>query len=466
MELLRVQKRFIKSKIIKNIIIKCKAKSGNLESLLHRILYLKSNFDFEKEDRILLVEKSDKKIIDIQKKYNIINNEHKYDYYSLLEDFKVPDILSYKDVIESYIGSKNEITNKEKIEILDNILKDKNNKKINKDNVFAIINEIKYMKINNIKSLEEYKVLMGAPLKLRKNSLNRSVMYEAFISYNKELSKRNLYDEEDLSLLAINSVNENNKYTHVLVNNAQDFSKLELDFLRNICRNKTYSTFTVMLNLNKNENIYSSLIKKKRVYIKKYFGNDEKKVFNFTGSNTVVKKNKATIKNKNIDEYNFIDLKHHNNCKFSIDDELDNDNFIINNEEIISNDQLKEVPVYTNIAAGEPILINPQIEDSFKLPKYITKGSYKKFILKVKGDSMIDANIHDGDLVLIEQNPVPVNGDVVAVNIEGSATLKTLKVEKDRVVLLPQNSNYSPIIVTKDEEFYVLGKAVGVISKS
>ena len=79
---------------------------------------------------------------------------------------------------------------------------------------------------------------------------------------------------------------------------------------------------------------------------------------------------------------------------------------------------------------------------------------------------MIDANIHNGDLVLIEQNPVPVNGDIVAVNIEGSATLKTLKIEKDKIVLLPQNKNYSPIIITKNEEFYVLGKAIGIISKS
>lgn len=463
MELLKIQKRFIKSKIIKNIIIKCKGTSGNLEALLHRILYLKSNYDFEKEDKILLVEKNHKKIKDIRNKYKIINDKFKYDYYSLLQDFKMPDILSYNELIENYIGLKKEITNKEKIEILSSILENINNKKINKDNVFLIINEIKYMKINRIQNIEEYKVLMGAPLKLRKNSLNRSVMYEVFISYNKELLKRNLYDEEDLSILAINSVN-NNKYTHVLVNNAQDFSKLELDFLRKICRNKSYSTFTAMIDLDKNENIYSSLIKKKRVYIKKYFKDSEKKIYNFVPKNKLVKKNEFNI--KNINEYVFTDLKYHNNYKFSIDDGLDNNNFIINNEEVISNEDLNEVPVYTNIAAGEPILINPQIEDSFKLPKYITKGSYKKFILKVKGDSMIDANIHNGDLVLIEQNPVPVNGDIVAVNIEGSATLKTLKIEKDKIVLLPQNKNYSPIIITKNEEFYVLGKAIGVISKS
>ena len=62
MELLKIQKRFIKSKIIKNIVIKCKGTSGNLEALLHRILYLKSNYDFEKEDKILLVEKNHKKL--------------------------------------------------------------------------------------------------------------------------------------------------------------------------------------------------------------------------------------------------------------------------------------------------------------------------------------------------------------------------------------------------------------------
>ena len=69
-------------------------------------------------------------------------------------------------------------------------------------------------------------------------------------------------------------------------------------------------------------------------------------------------------------------------------------------------------------------------------------------------------------IVINNSNYTPVNGDIVAVNIEGSATLKTLKIEKDKIVLLPQNKNYSPIIITKNEEFYVLGNAIGVISKS
>ena len=79
---------------------------------------------------------------------------------------------------------------------------------------------------------------------------------------------------------------------------------------------------------------------------------------------------------------------------------------------------------------------------------------------------MIIANINDGDLVVIEQNQAPNNGDIVAVNIAGSATLKRLKVEKDSVMLLPENEKYEPIIINEMDEFYILGKAIGVIKKN
>lgn len=78
---------------------------------------------------------------------------------------------------------------------------------------------------------------------------------------------------------------------------------------------------------------------------------------------------------------------------------------------------------------------------------------------------MIKANINDGDLVVIEQTQAPMNGDIVAVNIEGSATLKTLSLTKTTITLLPENDEYEPIVVTPDEEFYILGKAIGVIRK-
>ena len=78
---------------------------------------------------------------------------------------------------------------------------------------------------------------------------------------------------------------------------------------------------------------------------------------------------------------------------------------------------------------------------------------------------MINANINNGDLVIIEQNPTPSNGDIVAVNIDGNATLKRLKIEKERVLLMPENDKYEPISIYRDDEFFVLGKAIGIITK-
>ena len=129
-------------------------------------------------------------------------------------------------------------------------------------------------------------------------------------------------------------------------------------------------------------------------------------------------------------------------------------------------DELEKIPVYENIAAGEPILINEEQQDTFVLPKFWVRSSNDKFILQVKGNSMINAGINDGDLVVIEQNPAPFNGDIVAVNIEGSATLKRLQVGNDKIYLMPENDLYKPIIIDANDEFYILGKAIGIIAKS
>ena len=125
-------------------------------------------------------------------------------------------------------------------------------------------------------------------------------------------------------------------------------------------------------------------------------------------------------------------------------------------------DELLELPVYSDIAAGEPILINSEIEGKFYLPKYWLKGVKNAFILKVKGDSMIGANINHGDYVIIRQESAANNKDIVAVDIGGNATLKRLSIEKDRILLMPENKKYKPIVIDS-EDTYIIGTAIGII---
>ncbi|MFQ8601467.1 MAG: transcriptional repressor LexA [Anaerovoracaceae bacterium] len=124
-------------------------------------------------------------------------------------------------------------------------------------------------------------------------------------------------------------------------------------------------------------------------------------------------------------------------------------------------EQIEEIPLVGRIAAGTPILAEQNIEDSFPVPSRFL-GSGKNFMLTVKGESMIEAGIMDGDYILVEQKNSIKNGDIVVAMVDGfesEATVKTFYKEKDHIRLQPENSTMSPIIV-KDAK--ILGKVKGV----
>lgn len=123
--------------------------------------------------------------------------------------------------------------------------------------------------------------------------------------------------------------------------------------------------------------------------------------------------------------------------------------------------QVEEVPLVGRIAAGTPILAEQNIEDSFPVPSRFL-GSGKKFMLTVKGESMIEAGIMDGDYILVEQQNRVQNGDIVVAMVDGfesEATVKTFYKEGDHIRLQPENSTMSPIIV---KDVKILGKVKGV----
>jgi repressor LexA len=119
------------------------------------------------------------------------------------------------------------------------------------------------------------------------------------------------------------------------------------------------------------------------------------------------------------------------------------------------------VPVVGRIAAGGPILAEQMIEDVFPLPRELV-GDGTTFLLKVVGDSMIDAAIADGDWVVVRQQPDADNGEIVAAMIDGEATVKTLQRREGHVWLLPHNPAYSPI---PGEDATILGRVVTVLRK-
>ena len=119
------------------------------------------------------------------------------------------------------------------------------------------------------------------------------------------------------------------------------------------------------------------------------------------------------------------------------------------------------VPVVGRIAAGGPILAEQAIEDVFPLPKQIV-GDGDLFLLRVVGDSMVDAAICDGDWVVVRRQPTADNGDIVAAMLDNEATVKTFKRTATKVWLLPHNDAYDPI---DGEHAVILGKVTAVLRR-
>lgn len=119
------------------------------------------------------------------------------------------------------------------------------------------------------------------------------------------------------------------------------------------------------------------------------------------------------------------------------------------------------VPVLGRIAAGGPILAEEAVEDVFPLPRELV-GDGDLFLLKVVGESMVDAAICDGDWVVVRRQNVADNGDIVAAMIDGEATIKTFKRTGSQIWLIPHNRAFDPI---PGNDAVVLGKVVTVIRK-
>ena len=120
-----------------------------------------------------------------------------------------------------------------------------------------------------------------------------------------------------------------------------------------------------------------------------------------------------------------------------------------------------EVPVVGRVAAGEPIFAEQKIEDTFPLPDRFVNGG-NNFMLRVRGESMIEAGIMDGDLILVQETSEARNGEIVVALIDGietGATVKTFYRKNGKIYLTPENKTMGPIIV---DDATIVGKVKGV----
>ncbi len=148
---------------------------------------------------------------------------------------------------------------------------------------------------------------------------------------------------------------------------------------------------------------------------------------------------------------------------FSVDPSsfIDNDYMSYNN--IIAMPKMNRIPLLGTIACGTPILAAENLECEIVIPEDINAD----FALRCKGDSMIDARIHNGDIVYIRQQPTVENGEIAAVLIDEEATLKRVYISDNTITLVACNSKYQPFVYTGEQldQIHILGKAVGFTSK-
>ncbi len=129
----------------------------------------------------------------------------------------------------------------------------------------------------------------------------------------------------------------------------------------------------------------------------------------------------------------------------------------------ISEKENNKIPIIGRVAAGSPILSEENIEGSILIDQTFLKKSDNCFALKVKGDSMIDAGIFEDDLVIISPQTTANNGDIIVARISDEVTVKVYEFKNQGVKLIPQNKNYSPIVIKNKEEFSIVGKVTGVL---
>lgn len=127
--------------------------------------------------------------------------------------------------------------------------------------------------------------------------------------------------------------------------------------------------------------------------------------------------------------------------------------------------ELKLPYVIEGISAGFPSPADDFLDINIDLNKYLIKNPSTTFYGRVRGNSMMDAGIHDGDLLIIDKSLEPINNKIAVCFIDGEFTVKRIKIEKDIIWLIAENKDYKPIKVTKDNDFIIWGIVTNVIKQ-
>lgn len=130
----------------------------------------------------------------------------------------------------------------------------------------------------------------------------------------------------------------------------------------------------------------------------------------------------------------------------------------------IDNKSYQRIPLYSSkVAAGFPSPADDHVESHLDLNEHLVKHPAATFFVKVTGDSMVDANIHENDILIVDRSLTPMNGRIVVAAVDGQLTVKRLHMKDNKLTLLPANSEFTPIEVDENNEVYIWGVVTNVI---
>ncbi|MCA2004768.1 MAG: transcriptional repressor LexA [Ignavibacterium sp.] len=135
----------------------------------------------------------------------------------------------------------------------------------------------------------------------------------------------------------------------------------------------------------------------------------------------------------------------------------------IESEEVNYNSKVISIPVVGRVAAGSPILSEENLDGMISIDSNFFKNNKDCFALRVSGDSMINAGIFDGDLVIVNPDEKVSQHDIVVARVDDEITVKNYEKKNNKILLIPQNEKYEPITVTEKNNFSIVGKVIGVL---
>ena len=263
------QRRIIENKPKGNVLVKGVAGSGKTTVAVHKIPFLLKDYCYEKDDKVLVITYNKSLINYVKYIYEEIEKNKKEEQLSLgiYESgdkdklyIETIDNIMFKYFILNTKNEKLKIANDKQVTkaLLDAIIKVRENYKkisvLDEKNITFIKEEIRWMKSCNYTDIEEYQNIdrigrisnnnIESPHKLRKNSQIRQAIFEVMLQYNENLKKDKLVDVQDISLIALRQAQKQveKKYTHIIVDETQDLTRVQLEFIKTLYMNRSYSS--------------------------------------------------------------------------------------------------------------------------------------------------------------------------------------------------------------------------------